>query len=85
MIKMDEFYKDQKARLIAMVSREEMDFIDRIGKDALYSTGRKLTRAEVVSAILDAIASLPITGKGIRSEEVFREYILKAIESARTR
>jgi len=28
---------------------------------------------------------LPITGKGIRSEEEFREYILKAIESARTR
>jgi hypothetical protein len=61
-----------------------MDFIDRIGKDALYSTGRKLSRTEVVSAILDAIAQLPITGKDIHSEGELREYVRKAIASRLT-
>ena len=73
--------KDKKARLIAMISREEMDFIDRVGKDALFSTGKKLSRTEVVSAILDVVAQLPITGRNIHSEQELRNYILKAIEA----
>jgi len=72
--------RDTKARLVAMISRDEMDLLDRIGKDALFSAGRKLSRTEVVSAILDAVASLPITGKNIHSKEELRNYIIKAIE-----
>ena len=73
--------KKTKARLIAMISRQDMDFIDRIGKDALFSTGKKLSRTEVVSAILSAVAQLPIQGKDIHSENELREYIQKAIEA----
>ena len=73
--------KKSKARLIAMISRQDMDFIDRIGKDALFSTGKKLSRTDVVSAILSAIAQLPIHGKNIHSETELREYIQKAIEA----
>jgi len=73
--------KKSKARLIAMISRQDMDFIDRVGKDALFSTGKKLSRTEVVSAILSAVAQLPIHGKNIHSEAELREYIQKAIEA----
>jgi len=72
---------DQKARLIAMIHRKEMDLIDRIGKDALFTTGRKLSRADVVSAILSAVAQLGINGKNINSEEELREYIEEAIKA----
>jgi len=72
--------KNSKARLVAMIHRGEMDLIDRIGKDALFTTGRKLSRAEVVSAILNAVARLPINGKDIHSQKELREYIGKAIE-----
>ena len=72
---------DQKARLIAMIHRGEMDLIDRIGKDALFTTGNKLSRAEVVSAILSAVAQLGINGKNIQSEEELREYIGRVIET----
>jgi len=72
---------DQKARLIAMIHRGEMDFIDKIGKDALFTTGRKLSRADVVSAILSAVAQLAINGKNIQSEEELREHLEKAIEA----
>ena len=70
----------QKARLIAMIHRGEMDFIDKIGKDALFTTGRKLSRADVVSAVLSAVAQLGINGKNINCEEELREYINKTIE-----
>ena len=72
--------KNSKARLVAMIHRGEMDLIDRIGKDALFTAGKKLSRAEVVSAILNAVAQLPINGKNIRAQEELREYIGKVIE-----
>jgi protein-disulfide isomerase-like protein with CxxC motif len=71
--------RSMKARLIAMVSRHEMDFIDRISKDALYTTGKKLTRTDVVSAILEAVASLPINGKNVHSEQELRSCIVRTI------
>ena len=42
-----------KRRVIALLSREEMDFIDKIGKDALFSTGSKLTRVDIIAALID--------------------------------
>jgi len=73
--------KSKKARLIAMLSRDELDFIDRIGKDALFSTGKKLSRTDVVSAVLEVVASLPVTGKNIHSEQELREYIESALRA----
>ncbi len=72
--------KNSKARLVAMIHRGEMDLIDRIGKDALFTAGKKLSRAEVVSAILNAVAQLPINGKDMHSQQELREYIGKVIE-----
>ena len=72
---------DQKARLIAMIHRGEMDFIDKISKDALFTTGRKLSRADVVSAILSAVAQLAVNGKNIQSEEELRQHIEEAIQA----
>ena len=72
---------DQKARLIAMIHRGEMDFIDKISKDALFTTGRKLSRADVVSAILSAVAQLAINGKNIQSEEELCRHIEEAIKA----
>jgi len=71
---------NQKARLVAMISRHDIDFIDRISKDAQFSTGHKLSRNDVVSAILDAAASLPITGKNIHSKDELRSHIKKVGE-----
>ena len=68
-----------KARLIAMIPRQEMDFIDRIGKDALYSTGHKLTRTAVINAVLRVMETLSLSGANIHSEDELREYILNAI------
>lgn len=70
---------DDRARLVAKISREEMDFIDKISKDALFSTGHKLSRADIISAIIDAIAEMPVTGKNIHSKEELRNYIDKII------
>ncbi len=77
--KMKDQKNHSKARLVAMISRNEMDFIDKIGKDALFSTGRKLSRTDVISAIIDVMHEFPMTGKGIHTKDELHARIIKAI------
>jgi hypothetical protein len=71
---------EEKARLIAMISRDEMEFLDRISKDCQFTTGHKLTRQDIVSAILDVVAALPITGRDIKTKEELKAHIEKLIQ-----
>ena len=58
----------QKERVVTFLDREEVDFLDKVGKDALFSTGSKLSRAKLISWIIDFAKSLNIDGKDMKSE-----------------
>ncbi len=57
-----------KGRVVALLTREEIDFIDRISKDALFSTGHKLSRTDVIRALIDAVKLKEINGEGVHSK-----------------
>ncbi|MFH0733018.1 MAG: hypothetical protein V2A72_08935 [Candidatus Omnitrophota bacterium] len=67
-------------RIIAFLSREQLDFIDKVSKDALFSTGKKLSRTDVIQAIVEMVRRLNISGKDIHSQE---ELELRMIEVAK--
>ena len=60
--------KINTGRIVAFLTREEIDFIDKLAKDALFSTGHKLTRSDIVRALIDAIRVKEINGEGVRSK-----------------
>ena len=60
--------EEQLGRIVAFLTREEIDFMDRISKDALFSTGHKLTRTDIIRALIDAIKMKEISGKGLHSK-----------------
>ena len=64
-------------RIIAFLAREQMDFIDKISKDALFTTGKKLSRSEIIQAVVDAARKLNLTGKGVNSVDELERRILK--------
>lgn len=80
-MKMKHHHASSKARLIAMISRDEMDFIDKLGKDALFSTGKKLSRTEVIAALIDVMTEFPMSGRGIHSRDELHERIIQAIRT----
>jgi len=82
---MDRMNKQERARLVAMISRAEMDFLDKIGKDAMFSTGKKLSHTDVISAIIDAVASLEANGRNIHSKQELRERFLSAMSKRHER
>ena len=68
-------------RVIALLNREDVDYLDRIGKDSLFTTGAKLSRIKIIRAMVEAMKKLDIKGSGVGSETDLRQEILKIAAS----
>jgi hypothetical protein len=75
-------YSDQQRlhRVVAQLNRQEIDFLDKLGKDALFTTGSKLSRTCIIETLVDLMMELGIQGKGITSKEELKRHILAALE-----
>lgn len=67
-------------RVITMLDREEMDFLDKLGKDALFTTGHKLSYTEILRGLIDFAKDMGLSGDRVDSLTTFK---LKMIEQIR--
>ena len=72
-------------RVIASLNRDQVDFLDKIGKDALFSCGVKLSRTHILAAMVNAMRRLELTGEGVRTAAQFEERIVATIAMLRAR
>ena len=72
-------------RVIASLNRDQVDFLDKLGKDALFSCGVKLSRTHILAAMVNALRRLRLTGEGVSSPEQFEERIVATIAMLRAR
>ena len=72
-------------RVIASLNRDQVDFLDKIGKDALFSCGTKLSRTHILAAMVNAMRRLRLTGEGVSTPEQFEERIVATIAMLRIR
>ena len=70
-------------RVIASLNREQIDFLDKVGKDALFSAGVKLSRTHILAAMVNVLKRFALDGEGIRTAEQFEQRIVEAILHAR--
>jgi len=75
----------RKCRVIALLKREEMEFLDRLGMDSLFSTGSKLSRVEILSALVDAAVLLDLSAKGVKSKKELVQKILDSFKNYQER
>lgn len=66
-------------RVVAIMNREEIDYLDKIGKDALFTGGIKLSRIKILRAMVEAMKKLGVNGKYIKSETDLENEILKKL------
>ena len=66
-------------RVIAIMNREDIDYLDKIGKDSLFTTGIKLSRIKILRAMVEAMKELGVNGKNVKTEEKLKDEILKKI------
>ncbi|MFH1244899.1 MAG: hypothetical protein V1662_00250 [Candidatus Omnitrophota bacterium] len=78
-------FSENAHRVITFLDREELDFLDKIGKDALFSAKTKLSRSKIISAIVNVIRKLDIDGQDIHSKKELEVKILKVIKETKDR
>ena len=66
-------------RVIAALNREQVDYLDKIGKDAQFSSGLKLSRTQILAAMVNALKRLNLTGDGVRTADQFEQRIVDAM------
>lgn len=71
--------QEKNQRVVTFLNREEVDFLDKLGKDALFSTGLKLSRAKLIAWLVNFIKTLNINGEDIKSERDFENRVLKEV------
>ena len=71
-------------RVVALLNRDEIDYLDTIGKDALFTMGTKLSRIKIIRAMIEAMKELDVTGKDIGSEKDLKEEIVKRMPQTKS-
>ena len=66
-------------RVIASLNREQLDFLDKLGKDALFSSGVKLSRTQILSAVVNVLRRCQLTGTGIHNPEQFEQRMIEFV------
>lgn len=77
---MENHNRCQVQRVVTFLRRDEVDFLDKIGKDALFSSGLKLSRAKLIAWLIDFIEKLNIDGRRIKSESDLEEQIITTLK-----
>jgi len=68
-------------RVIASLNREQVDYLDKIGQDAQFSSGIKLSRTQILAAMVNALKRLNLTGEGVTTAGQFEQRIIDAMMS----
>ncbi|MFH1338738.1 MAG: hypothetical protein ABIH40_02705 [Candidatus Omnitrophota bacterium] len=74
--------KEPMQRVVTFLKRDEVDFLDKLGKDALFSTGLKLSRAKLIAWLIDFAERLRINGRGIKSENDLEKQIIDILKKS---
>jgi hypothetical protein len=69
-------------RVITMLGRSEIDFLDKLGKDALFTTGHKLSYNEILRGLIDFAMEMRISGEKIDSADDLKKRLLDQMHKA---
>lgn len=68
-------------RVITMLNRSELEFLDKLGKDALFSTGHKLSYNEILRGLIGFAMQTDLQGTGIDSLDALKQKILELFKT----
>lgn len=69
-------------RVITMLGRSEVDFLDKLGKDALFTTGHKLSYNDILRGLIDFAMELRLSGEKIDSADDLKRLLLDKVHKA---
>jgi hypothetical protein len=61
------------------LTREEMDFLDKLEKDMMFSSGKSVSRSQIIEDLAELLKATGMNANGIASNEALKKKILGAI------
>ena len=71
----------QVHRVVTFLDRSQVDYLDKMGKDALFSTGVKFPRTRIISALIDLLRKLNVSGEALRSDLDLEQRLMQKLAS----
>lgn len=71
----------QVHRVVTFLDRSQVDYLDKMGKDALFSTGVKFPRTRIISALIDLLRKVNVSGEGLKSDQDLEQRLLQKLGS----
>jgi len=62
-----------------MLNREELDFLDKLGKDALFTTGHKLSYNDILVGLVEFVKEIGLSGERIDSYDALKTRIVQRV------
>lgn len=73
----------KKLRTVTFLTRQQIDFLDKLGKDALFYENKKLSRSEILSELVNLLMGMRISVKDFNlGEDTLAQELLKKINTA---
>jgi hypothetical protein len=66
-------------RVVTFLTREEMDFLDKLEKDMMFSSGKSVSRSQIIEDLAELLKATGMNANGIASNEALKKKILGAI------
>jgi hypothetical protein len=66
-------------RVVTFLTREEMDFLDKLEKDMMFSSGKSVSRSQIIEDLAELLKATGMNANGIASNEDLKKKILGAI------
>lgn len=71
--------KNNTHRVVTFLSREQLDFLDKMEKDMLFTSGKYISRSQIIQDLAELLSRTGLDASGIKSNEELQNKIFEAI------
>ncbi|MEK6563818.1 MAG: hypothetical protein AABZ65_02175 [Candidatus Omnitrophota bacterium] len=66
-------------RVVTFLTRAELEFLDKLEKDMMFSTGRHLSRSQILQDMAELLSRTRMNAVGIKNDDELKKKIQEAI------
>jgi len=66
-------------RVVTFLTREELEFLDKLEKDMMFSTGTYISRAKIIEDIVELLSRTQMNAAGIKDSGQLEQKMIEAI------
>lgn len=77
--------KAETRRVVTFLTREELDFLDRMEKDMLFSNCKHVSRSKILEDMAELLAKTQMSAIGVKNNQELMQRMIEAISKMYSR